>query len=189
MHYYVFNIGDYITGTHYFTNDQDLAYRRLLDLYYANEKPIDNETQSVSSRIRMGSQTDAVEFVLREKFVLMDDNKWHHVVCDANILKYQGKCNTNKINGIGGGRPKKNPVGFQKKPSRNPNQEPRTNNQEPINNPPTPQGGSVSRTFERGVKNGKPEKSKWIAEGERLAAMYLKRAMEERGEGVPEPHT
>lgn len=128
MFYYSFNIGDYITGSYYFTDDQDLAYRRLLDLYYSTESPIDDETQSVSNRIRMAGKEDAVSFVLHEKFTIGDDGKWHNDVCDENILKYRETCKKNKINGLAGGRPKKNPVGYQSQPNRNPNQEPITNN-------------------------------------------------------------
>lgn len=40
MHYYNFHIGDYKSHTNHLTLIEDLAYRRLLDLYYMNEKPI-----------------------------------------------------------------------------------------------------------------------------------------------------
>ena len=110
MHFYSFNISEYVNGTSYFTNIQDLAYRRLLDLYYDTEQPISNETQSVASRLRLGSEVEDVEWVLREKFTLGDDNKWHHEVCDKVIAKYQSKCAVNKNNGLSGGRPIKNPV-------------------------------------------------------------------------------
>jgi uncharacterized protein YdaU (DUF1376 family) len=40
MHYYNFHIGDYKSHTHHLSLIEDLAFRRLLDLYYLNEKPI-----------------------------------------------------------------------------------------------------------------------------------------------------
>lgn len=40
MHYYYFHIGDYASHTRHLTLIEDIAYRRLLDLYYMNEKPI-----------------------------------------------------------------------------------------------------------------------------------------------------
>lgn len=40
MHYYNFHIGDYKSHTHHLSLIEDLAYRRLLDLYYLTEKPI-----------------------------------------------------------------------------------------------------------------------------------------------------
>ena len=39
MHYYSFNIGDYASHTRHLTAIEDLAYRRLLDLYYLHEQP------------------------------------------------------------------------------------------------------------------------------------------------------
>lgn len=44
MHYYSFHIGDYAAHTRHLSLIEDLAYRRLLDLYYMNEKPIVADT-------------------------------------------------------------------------------------------------------------------------------------------------
>lgn len=40
MHYYNFHIGDYKSHTHHLSPIEDIAFRRLLDLYYMTEKPI-----------------------------------------------------------------------------------------------------------------------------------------------------
>jgi hypothetical protein len=40
MHWYKFNIGDYLTDTMHLADAEDLAYRRLIDLYYMSERPI-----------------------------------------------------------------------------------------------------------------------------------------------------
>jgi len=40
MHFYDFNIGDYAKKTQHLTNEEDLAYRRALDMYYDTEKPL-----------------------------------------------------------------------------------------------------------------------------------------------------
>jgi uncharacterized protein YdaU (DUF1376 family) len=133
MHYYDFNIKSFKADTSHLSDDEELAYRRLLDLYYDKEAPIPNETQSVSRRIKMGSKSDVVGSILVEFFTLGGDNMWHRSECDERIATYQAKCVTNKTNGLRGGRPKKNPDGFQNKPSRNPNVT-LTSNQEPITN-------------------------------------------------------
>ena len=44
MHYYSFHIGDYAAHTRHLSLIEDLAYRRLLDLYYMHEKPIVADT-------------------------------------------------------------------------------------------------------------------------------------------------
>lgn len=128
MHYYQFNLSDYITATAHLTPMQDLAYRRLLDYYYEKEKPIPNKTEWVSNRIRLASERESVEHVLSEYFALNDADEWVHDVCEANIKAYQKRCVTNKANSIKGGRPKKT----ESVSSRIPNQELITNNQEPI---------------------------------------------------------
>ena len=41
MFHYKRHIGDYRSATAHLTNDEDLAYMRLLDYYYETESPID----------------------------------------------------------------------------------------------------------------------------------------------------
>lgn len=134
MHYYSFHIGDYLKDTRHLSNDEDLAYRRLLDIYYDTEQPITLETQSLSRRLQLG--TDCLLSVLSEFFVKCEDG-WHNPRCDAEIAAYHALCNRNKENGKLGGRPKKtqsvssrNPVGTQSEPTGKPtmNHKPITNN-------------------------------------------------------------
>jgi uncharacterized protein YdaU (DUF1376 family) len=141
MHYYRFSIGDYARSTRHLSNDEDLAFRRLLDMYYENEAPIPLETQWVARRIRMDSEI--VEVVLNDMFERSDDG-YHHARCDAEIAEYHKQAERNRANGKRGGRPKtakkhgvENPVGSHSEPTGNPvvtlttNQEPLTTNQEP----------------------------------------------------------
>ena len=46
MNYYPFHIGDYAAHTRYLTLMEDLAYRRMLDLYYVSEKPLEPAEQT-----------------------------------------------------------------------------------------------------------------------------------------------
>lgn len=142
MHYYQFHIGDFRGATTHLSNDEELAYRRLLDWYYDTEKPIPLETQMVSRRLRVATET--VDSVLRDFFTETPDG-WVNDRCEMEISRYRDKAEKNRENGKKGGRPKgkietqKNPVGSQSDASRNPvesdtnpNQEPITNNQEPV---------------------------------------------------------
>jgi uncharacterized protein YdaU (DUF1376 family) len=144
MNFYSFHIGDYRGATAHLTNDEDLAYRRLLDMYYDTERAIPLETQSVIRRLRLGSA--AVETVLSDFFVRQDDG-WHHARCDGLIIEYQKGAAKNRENGKKGGRPKaalsleNNPVGSHSVATGIPlattwkgNQEPITINQEPKTN-------------------------------------------------------
>lgn len=140
MHYYKFNIGDYARSTRHLSNEEDLAYRRLLDMYYENEAPIPLETQWVARRIRVAS--DVVEIVLHDMFERTEDG-WKHARCEADIADYHKNAERNRENGKRGGRPKsvnkkpnKNPVGSQPDASGNPvvtlttNHKPLTTNQD-----------------------------------------------------------
>lgn len=107
MHYYQFNIADYRSATVHLSNEEDLAYRRLLDMYYDTEQKIPLDTQWVARRLRV--QCEVVANVLNDMFVKHDDG-WFHVRCDDVIHQYHAMAEKNRANGRLGGR-RKNPVG------------------------------------------------------------------------------
>ena len=133
MHYYSFHVSDYIHDTAHLSNDEDLAFRRLLDLYYTQEKPIPNRTQEVARRIRMGKNIVAVQTVLEEFFMYSQEHDfWFHKRCDETIAAYQAKAERNRAVGKLGGRPKTNPDETQTVSKDNPNHKPITINHKPI---------------------------------------------------------
>ena len=91
MHYYQFHIGDYRAATAHLSNDEDLAYRRLLDMYYDTETPIPLDIDWVSRRLRLGQ--DVVENVLKDMFKVSVDG-WIHTRCDSEIQKYHSKADS-----------------------------------------------------------------------------------------------
>ena len=139
MHYYQFNIGDYIKHTTHLSNDEDLCYRRLLDLYYDTEQPIPNNIPWVSRRLRMGS--DVVETILKEYFVCTDEG-YKNPRADQEIADYHAFLTKQRNNGKLGGRPKKT----HRKPTANPSltqTEPKktlNTNHKTENNISTPEG-------------------------------------------------
>lgn len=173
MHYYPHHIGDYKSATAHLTNEEDLAYRRLLEMYYDTESFIPLETQWVARRLRVGTQL--LESVLNDFFVRTEEG-WKHSRCDLVIREYHEMAEKNRRNGKLGGRPKsnkqgnKNPVGSQSVPSGIPvethwkaNQEPitRTNNQDIKNTATvvaTPDGVS-SEVWSQFVKQRKSKKA------------------------------
>jgi uncharacterized protein YdaU (DUF1376 family) len=88
MHYYQFHIGDYRSSTAHLSNDEDLTYRRLLDMYYDTEKPIPLDIDWVAKRIRMPA--DLVGGVLRDMFELTPTG-YVHARCAQEIAAYHGK--------------------------------------------------------------------------------------------------
>jgi uncharacterized protein YdaU (DUF1376 family) len=132
MHYYSFHVSDYIHDTAHLSLYEDLAFRRLLDLYYTSEKPIPNATHEVARRIRMSKQEKEIQTVLEEFFMFdMENDCWFHKRCDETIFAYQAKSERNREVGKLGGRPKSNPNETQMVSKTNPNQEPITNNHKP----------------------------------------------------------
>jgi uncharacterized protein YdaU (DUF1376 family) len=118
MHFYRFNIKDYAVNTTHLTNEEDLAYRRLLDLYYTDEQPIPNNNQLVSRRIRIAAEV--VNVVLNEFFVLTE-NGWICGRVEEEIEGYRNLCRKRKEVGASGGRPPKGqakPKGKQEKTNR-----------------------------------------------------------------------
>jgi uncharacterized protein YdaU (DUF1376 family) len=145
VHYYAFNIGDYTSHTAHLSPVEDIAYRRLLDLYYQTETPIQNDIKAVCRQIRMRDHEDDVVQILSEFFTL-GESGWFSARCDREIAEYKAKAGVARANGRKGGRPSKqskptnNPVGSFGFQSDNPdethekaNHKPLTNNQEPVN--------------------------------------------------------
>jgi uncharacterized protein YdaU (DUF1376 family) len=131
MHYYTFNIGDYRGATAHLSNEEDLAYRRLLDMYYDTEKKIPVDTQWVARRLRLDSKI--IDDVLTDMFEKQEDG-WFNARCHEVITQYHAMAEKNRANGKLGGR-KKNPVGNPMETDSQPivkatiNQELITNNQ------------------------------------------------------------
>ncbi|MEY5097574.1 MAG: hypothetical protein RJA36_293 [Pseudomonadota bacterium] len=86
MNYYEHHLGDYDGATSHLSWDEDLAYRRLICLYYRTEAPIPADVKQACRLVRAASkpQRDAVQQVLAEFFDLRDDG-WHNARCDRDI--------------------------------------------------------------------------------------------------------
>jgi uncharacterized protein YdaU (DUF1376 family) len=78
MHYYQFNIGDYKSHTEHLSDLEDLAYRRMLDLYYLHEKPLPQNVEHIARLIRMRTHSECIADVLREFFIETEDGWVNH---------------------------------------------------------------------------------------------------------------
>jgi uncharacterized protein YdaU (DUF1376 family) len=115
--WYKFHLGDYITHTTHLSDAEDLAYRRLLDLYYMSESEIPLNTELVARKIRL--DLDITESVLGEFFEKTETGYFNHR-CDAEIAKYQAQVANNRQLGKRGGRPKKTESVTEPEPKVNP---------------------------------------------------------------------
>ena len=73
MHYYQFHIGDYQSDTRHLELMEDLAYRRMLDLYYKTENPLPTDVEEIARLIGMRSHSDCIEIVLKDFFERTDE--------------------------------------------------------------------------------------------------------------------
>jgi len=92
MNYYAFHIGDYAAATAHLNWEEDLAYRRLLDLYYTREESIPLDQRAVYRLTRAASQEQraAVDAVLGEYFA-KGEHGWVHQRCEDEIAKAREK--------------------------------------------------------------------------------------------------
>ena len=70
MHYYTFYAKDYASKASFLEPMEDLAYRRMLDLYYLTEQPLPESVDEIALLIRMRSHSDCIAVVLRYFFEL-----------------------------------------------------------------------------------------------------------------------
>lgn len=129
MHYYSFNIGDYASHTRHLEPLEDLAYRRILDMYYLHEQPLNECSTTVARLINMRKNVKEVELVLNEFFLLVKGVGWTNPRADAEIAKFHSKLESASKAGKASAQRRANnrstDVQLNKK------QEPRTSNQEP----------------------------------------------------------
>ena len=88
MKWYAFHVGDYASRTSHLSDAEDLAYRRMLDLYYAQGGPLPLDVGRVARLVRMAATPDVVESVLKEFFQAGEDG-WHNRRCDEELVKGQ----------------------------------------------------------------------------------------------------
>lgn len=86
MNYYKHHLGDYAAATAHLTWDEDMAYTRLLRVYYQHERAIPADLKQACRLVRATRPVErvAVETVLREFFTLEPDG-WHQKRADQEI--------------------------------------------------------------------------------------------------------
>lgn len=90
MHFYQFNLGDYASATQHLDDMEDLAYRRMLDLYYMKESPLPKDIKVIAKLIRMRPHIECIKFVLDEFFTLVDGG-YHNRGADKALNKVYKK--------------------------------------------------------------------------------------------------
>ena len=168
MNFYPFHIGDYISHTSHLTDAEDLAYRRMIDLYYQSEQPFDS-AEKVARKVR--STPEIVQTLLGEYFEQDEQGLWHSPRADKEIAKYHAMQE--------GGR-KGATLRWSKGSDSPPKQPPmQTKNQEPITKNHikdiTPVGVSDT-VFNDYLKIRKAQKKPWTPTAQKLMENEAKKA-------------
>ena len=90
MHYFKFEIKEWISNTAHLSLEEEAAYFRLIFFYYDSEKPIQNsDLDKVFRKCRIPKDLGC--YILTEFFQCDDDTQWTHKRCDDEIARYHAK--------------------------------------------------------------------------------------------------
>lgn len=104
MNWYKFNVRDYLVATHHLADAEDLAYRRLLDLYYLSEKSLPGPVSVLAQRVNLDE--DCVQPVLDE-FFRVEDGRYIHDNAEEHIARRRRQWEVCSAAGkVGGKRPR-----------------------------------------------------------------------------------
>jgi uncharacterized protein YdaU (DUF1376 family) len=153
MNFFKHHIGDYASATDHLSWDEDMAYTRLLRVYYRDEHPLPAEVPKVYRLVRAQSRKErtAVDTVLGEFFIKHPDG-WHNKRCDEEVAQAQTQAEVNRKIAANRTRTVNGSLPAQVNDSstkRTPLQTPDSNIQTPLSNihtpSPTPpsEGGAV----------------------------------------------
>lgn len=95
MNWYAFCVAEYMVETAHLSNEQDLCYRRLLDLYYTGETALTLEVKVLARKVRCSVET--CQQVLEEYFSESAEG-WQHERCNREIVKYHVRSSSNRAN-------------------------------------------------------------------------------------------
>jgi|SRR5580700_3426151 uncharacterized protein YdaU (DUF1376 family) len=97
MNFYKHHIGDYDSATAHLSWEEDLAYLRLLRIYYRDEKPLPLDITKCARLVRASStkQIAAVREVIHSFFTEMTDG-WHNKRADEEIFAAKRQSQINR---------------------------------------------------------------------------------------------
>jgi uncharacterized protein YdaU (DUF1376 family) len=157
MHYYQWNIGDYVSHTRHLSPIEDIAYRRLLDAYYLSERPLNSGVTVVARQIGLRDYEQEVAIVLDEFFKLTEDG-WISSRADKEIAHFHSKIEQASRAGKASAERRSNARSTDVQPTNN--HKPITNNHKPKNtNTVAPPDGVTEMVWQDWLKLRKAKKA------------------------------
>jgi len=89
VYYYCFNIPHYRMDTAHLSPIEHYIYRTLLDTLYLDERPIKNNINTITRKLKLSDSTD-VERVLNEFFTLVDE-RWNNKRVEREIAHFRSR--------------------------------------------------------------------------------------------------
>ena len=153
MHYYAFNIGDYTKRTARLSIIEDLAYRRLLDLYYLNERPFNETEQQLAREIGLQDYQAEVTYIL-DKYFPFDGSVRTNKRASEEIKLYHSKKKAASKAGKASGKARRSKAIERPLNDRSQSVEP-TNNHKPITSNDEPINSNHKPVTNKHKTNGK----------------------------------
>lgn len=91
MHYFNFQIKEWVANTAHLTPEEEGVYLRLINYYYDSEKPFPLDVQEFMAILRKLRLTNHKEMVIAivDEFFTASEQGWIHQRCDVEISKYR----------------------------------------------------------------------------------------------------
>lgn len=157
MHYFQFEIKEWLSNTAHLTLEEEAIYLRLINFYYDSERAfLLDDIDLILRKCRISSKELALS-VLNEFFIL-EDGAFHHIRCEKEIAKYHAKCQQASKAGKASAQRKTNGRLTTAQPIIN--QESLIINHKSVKTITTPEGVSES-VFKDYLEVRKSKKAKW----------------------------
>ena len=91
MHYFQFEIKEWMANTAHLSLEEEAIYLRLINWYYDSEKPIPRDTATLFRKLRIVDQCGIAQMILNEFFIPLETGEWIHKRCDTEIERYHAK--------------------------------------------------------------------------------------------------
>ena len=89
MHYFQFEIKEWVSNTAHLSLEEEAIYLRLVNFYYDSEKPIPSDIEMISRKLRIANIQ--MTYAILHEFFTECESGFVHDRCNLEIAKYHAK--------------------------------------------------------------------------------------------------
>ena len=89
MHYFQFEIKEWVSNTAHLSLEEEAIYLRLVNFYYDSEKPIPSDIEMISRKLRIANIQ--MTYAILHEFFTECESGFIHDRCNLEIAKYHAK--------------------------------------------------------------------------------------------------